>query len=113
MEEVGADGLVMYIDEAVVDWIWCETWVFNRRSMMMKDYVVTLSASVLADTTVAVRADSAEEAARLALESAEYDMEKWHHEYERDPLVDATACNVSLATGADTESADQRHLLNA
>ena len=40
--------------------------------MLRKHYVVTLSASVLADTTVAVRADSEEEAARLALEGADY-----------------------------------------
>ena len=77
-----------------------------------KHYLVTLSASVLADTTVAVRADSEEEAGRLALEGADYDMEKWLNSYECDPLVDPTACDVSPATGRDIEYADQRHLLN-
>ena len=73
---------------------------------------VTLSASVLADTTVAVRADSEEEAARLALEGADYDMEKWRNYYECDPLVEPTACDVSPATGRDVEYADQQHLLD-
>ena len=62
--------------------------------MRQKHYLVTLSASVLADTTVAVRADSEEEAARLALEGADYDMEKWLNYYECDPLVEPTACDV-------------------
>ena len=80
--------------------------------MRQKHYLVTLSASVLADTTVAVRADSEEEAARLALEGADYDMEKWRHDYECDPLVEPTACDVSPATGRDIEYADQQHLLD-
>ena len=68
--------------------------------MRQKHYLVTLSASVLADTTVAVRADSEEEAARLALEGADYDMEKWHNDYQCDPFVETTACDVHLATGS-------------
>ncbi len=80
--------------------------------MRQKHYVVTLSASVLADTTVAVRADSEEEAARLALEGADYDMEKWLNSYACDPSVDPTACDVSPATRRDVEWADQQHLLD-
>ena len=80
--------------------------------MRQKHYVVTLSASVLADTTIAVRADSEEEAARLALEGAHYDMEKWSNQYECDPLVDPTAVDVHSATGRDIEWADQQHLLD-
>ncbi len=80
--------------------------------MRRQHYVVTLSASVLADTTIAVRADSEEEAARLALEGADYDMEKWLNYYECDPCVETTACDVHLATGRDVEWADQQHLLD-
>jgi hypothetical protein len=80
--------------------------------MRQKHYVVTLSASVLADTTVAVLADSEEKAARLALEGADYDMEKWLNYYECDPFVEPTACDVSPATGRDIEYADQQHLLD-
>ena len=80
--------------------------------MRQKHYLVTLSASVLADTTVAVRADSEEEAARLALAGADYDMEKWRNQYECDPLVDPTACDVSPATRRDIEWAEQQHLLD-
>ena len=80
--------------------------------MGKKLYLVTLSASVLADATVAVRADSEEEAARLALEGAHYDMERWRNQYEFDPLVDPTAVDVYVATGRDVEWADQQHLLN-
>ena len=80
--------------------------------MRRQHYVVTLSASVLADTTIAVRADSEEEAARLALEGAYYDIERWRNQYEFDPLVDPTAVDVYAATGRDVEYADQQHLLN-
>ncbi len=80
--------------------------------MTQKHYLVTLSASVLADTTVAVRADSEEEAARLALEGADYDMEKWLNSYECDPCVEPTACDVSPATRRDIEWADQQHLID-
>ena len=80
--------------------------------MRQKLYLVTLSESVLADTTVGVRADSEEEAARLALEGAHYDMEKWSNQYECDPLVDTTICDVHLATERDVEDADQQHLLD-
>ena len=71
-----------------------------------------LSASLLADTTVAVPADSEEEAAKLALEGADYDMQKWRHLCECDPLVEPTACDVSPATGRDIEYADKQHLLD-
>ena len=80
--------------------------------MRQKHYLVTLLASVLADTTVAVLADSEEEAARLALEGADYDMEKWRNYYECNPLVEPTVCDVSPATGRDIEDADQQHLLD-
>ena len=80
--------------------------------MRQKHYLVTLSASVLADTTVAVRADSEEEAARLALEGADYVMEKWRNQYECDASVDPTAVDVHSATGGDVEYADQQHLLD-
>ena len=59
----------------------------------------------------AVRDDSEEEAARLALEGADYDMEKWHNDYQCDPFVETTACDVHLATGRDVGYADRQHLL--
>ena len=80
--------------------------------MRQKLYLVTLSESVLVDTTVGVRADSEEAAARLALEGAHYDMEKWRNQYDCDPLVDTTICDVHLATERDVKYADQKHLLD-
>ena len=84
--------------------------------MTQKHYLVTLSASVLADTTVAVRADSEEDAARLALEGARYGVKsvnecEWEM-YEFDASVDTTIHEVETATREDAECALQTHLLN-
>ena len=75
-------------------------------------YVVTLSEKIWAEATVAVRADSMEEAARLALEGAHYDMTRWLICYDYDHLDDTMSNDVSTATQDDVEYADQKHLLD-
>ena len=75
-------------------------------------YVVTLSEKIWAEATVAVRADSMEEAARLALEGAHYDMTEWLICYDYNHLDDTMIDEVSTATQDDVECADQKHLLD-
>ena len=82
--------------------------------MGLRFYVVTLGEKMLAETTVAVRADSEEDAARLALEGARYSMRDYEWEtYEFDASVDTTIFNVETATQDDAECAFQTHLLDA
>ncbi len=84
--------------------------------MTQKHYLVTLSASVLADTTVAVRADSEEEAARLALEGARHDvgLECGWETYEFDDSVDTEIFEVETVTQDEPDSTPfQTHLLDA
>ena len=86
----------------------------DRESEMGKElYVVTLSQKINAEARVAVRADSMEEAARLALEGAHYDMTEWCICYDYDLLDDTMINDVSTTTQDDSESdADQTHLLD-
>ena len=84
--------------------------------MGQKFYVVTLGEKILAQTKAAVRADSEEDAARLALEGARYGMQsleecEWEI-YEFDTSVDTTIYEVETATREDAECALQTHLLN-
>ena len=77
-------------------------------------YVVFLAEKIWAETRVAVRADSEEEAARLALAGARYDnMEEWFIDYRQDLLDDTLLKEVSTTTQDDVASdADQHHLLD-
>ena len=67
-------------------------------------YVVTLSKKIWAEARVAVRADSEEEAARLALEGAHYDMTEWCIDYGRDLLDDTLINEVSTTTQDDVDA---------
>ena len=72
-------------------------------------YVVTLGQKMLTQTKVAVRADSEEEAARLALKGVHYD-EEWET-YEFDAM-DTIIHQVEMETQDEAESAFQTHLLD-
>jgi len=86
----------------------------ERFEMGKELYVVSLAEKMWAETRVAVRADSMEEAARLALAGARYDnMEEWFIDYGQDLLDDTLLKEVSTTTQDDVASdADQHHLLD-
>ena len=81
-------------------------------------YVVILGEKILAQTRVAVRADSEEDAARLALEGARYGMQsvkecEWEI-YEFDYSVDTEIFEVETVTQDEPDSTPfQTHLLDA
>ncbi len=78
--------------------------------MGQRYYVVTLGKKMLTQTKVAIRADSEEEAARLALEGVHWDMEEWET-YEFDAM-DTIIHGVEEETQDEAESAFQTHLLD-
>jgi len=76
-------------------------------------YVVTLSKKIWAQDRIAVRADSEEEAARLALKGAHYDLTEWFICYDCEVLEDTEIDEVDTTTEEDVASdADQHHLLD-
>ena len=77
--------------------------------MTQKYYLVTVVGSVWVDTTVAVMANSEEQAARIALDGVDCDTERWlrHPELSEDPVV----TDVSEETWDELQYADQKHLL--
>ena len=74
-----------------------------------KPYVVTIVGRISVDTTVAVIAESKEEAARRAVHGVLHDTTEWlHHEsLEDDPVV----FDVSEETWDELQYANQKHLL--
>ena len=74
-----------------------------------KPYVVTIGGKVYVDTTVAVIAESEEEAARIALRGFRDDTEAWLRDNRLcdDPVV----TDVSEETWDELQCADQKHLL--
>ena len=75
-----------------------------------KPYVVTIVGTICVDTTVAVIAESEEEAARRALDGALFDTTRWlHHEFLCD---DPVVSDVSEETWDELQCADQKHLLD-
>ncbi len=74
-----------------------------------KSYVVTIVGTISVDTTVAVIAESEEEAARRALDGALGDTTRWlHNEFLCD---DPEVSDVSEETWDELQFADQKHLL--
>ena len=74
-----------------------------------KPYVVTIVGNISVDTTVAVIAESEEEAEGMALRGVRCDTEEWLRDnflYD-DPVVS----DVSEETWDDIQCADQKHLL--
>ena len=74
-----------------------------------KPYVVTIWGKIHVDTTVAVIAESEEEAERVALHGVDCDTEAWL----RDPNLyeDPVVSDVSEETWDELQCADQKHLL--
>ena len=76
-----------------------------------KPYVVTIVGKVSVDTTVAVIAESEEEAGRMALRGVRGETEEWLRDdclYD-DPVV----TDISEETWDELQYADQKHLLGA
>ena len=74
-----------------------------------KPYVVTIVGKISVDTTVAVIAESEEEAERMALHGALGDTTRWlHHELLCDEPV---VTDVSEESWDELQYADQKHLL--
>ena len=74
-----------------------------------KPYVVTIVGKISVDATVAVIAESEEEAARRALHGALGDTTRWlHHELLCD---DPVVADISEETWDELQYADQQHLL--
>ena len=77
--------------------------------MNRKNYLVTVWGKIAIETTVAVMADSEEEATRIALGGVRCNTEEWLH-YESlidDPIV----TDVSEETWDEVQDADQKHLV--
>ncbi len=77
--------------------------------MSGKPYVVSIMGTISVDTTVAVMANSEEEAARMALDGVDGDTEAWLRDpnFYEDPVVS----DVSEETWDELQYADQKHLL--
>ncbi len=74
-----------------------------------KPYLVTIVGTISVDTTVAVIAESEEEAARRALDGVLCDTTRWlHHEHLCD---DPVVTDISEETWDELQYADQKHLL--
>ena len=77
--------------------------------MKKKYFVVTIAGTVLVDTTVAVMAESDQEAARMALEGVHQDATRWlNWGFLAD---DPTVADVSEEAWDALQCADQQHLL--
>ena len=75
----------------------------------MKSYVVTITAKVHLDTTLAVLAESRKDAARQALEGVNLDASEWlQYPQSADDLV---VSDVSEERSEELAYADQNHLL--
>ena len=80
------------------------------KDTFQRDFVVSLHGRIWFDTTVAVIADTEEEAAERALQGAHWDPSDWrnsNHFYE-DPTVQWVEED---ADRSELEFADQKHLL--
>ena len=75
-----------------------------------RPFIVTLVGQIFVDTTVAVIAESGEDAAEKALRGSHWDPSRWlsYNSFEEDPIV----ADVSEeADWGELEYADQKHLL--
>ena len=80
------------------------------REMGKELYVVFLAEQIWAETRVAVRANSEEEAARLALAGARYNnMDEWFIDYGQDLLGDTLLKEVSTTTEENVASDADQH----
>ena len=76
---------------------------------MKQSYVVTITGRVYVDCTIAVLADSREDAARQAREGVNPDTSEWlHYRQSADELV---VSDVSEERSEELAYADQKHLL--
>ena len=73
-----------------------------------KPYVVTISSTICVDTTVAVVAESEEEAERMALGGVRRDPEEW---LRGNCLYGDLEVDISEETWDELQYADQKHLL--
>jgi len=74
-----------------------------------KTYVVAIESTVCVDTTVAVIAESEEEAKRMALRGVRCDPEEW---LRNNCLYgDLVVTDISEETWDELQCADQKHLL--
>ena len=76
---------------------------------MKKSYLVTMWGPVWFDTTVAVHAESAADAADIALAGVDCDVQKWRCMY--DFFEDPSVGDVSEESMDELRYADQQHLL--